>query len=285
MCIANIVIPHSAPPGYLRIQRSRGWVPLDLAEVWRFRDLLMTLAGRDIKLRYRQTALGVAWVVLQPLLAAGIFSFVFGKVANFPSDGVPYFLFSYAGLLAWNTFSNTLTKAGVCLVNNAPLVSKVYFPRMILPLSTAISTLLDFAVSLAMLAILMPIAHVAPTKTILLMPLLLLAVLVFAMGCGLYAAALTVGYRDVQYVLPVLLQFALYASPIAYSVSRVPERYLKWYMLNPLASMLEAFRWSILGRGTVHWGYFVYALVVSFGWLMLGGVVFKRMERKFADVI
>jgi lipopolysaccharide transport system permease protein len=279
------VPPIEVPRTILRIQRSHGWIPLNLFELWRFRDLLLTLAGRDIRLRYRQTALGVAWVVLQPLLAAGIFTFVFGKVASLSSDGIPYFLFSYAGLLAWNAFSNTITKAGLCLVTNAPLVSKVYFPRMILPLSTAVSSLLDFVVALGMLAVLMIANHWPLTPAILLMPLLLAAIMMLAIGCGLYIAALTVTYRDVQHILPVLLQFALYASPVAYSVSRVPKRYLGWYFFNPLSSLLEAFRWSILGKGQVHWSYVSYAVVLS-GFILLGGcVAFKRMERKFADVI
>src|SRR3954462_9916368 len=155
---------------YLKIRVRRGWAALQLSETWQFRDLLFSLAGRDLKLRYKQTALGVAWVVLQPLMAAGIFSFVFGKVAKLPSDGKPYFLFSYAGLLGWNLFSSTLTKTSGCLVGNAQLISKVFFPRLILPLSTVPSVLIDFAVALAMMAVLMLLYRVSPTPALLLLP-------------------------------------------------------------------------------------------------------------------
>lgn len=258
---------------------------LNLGEIWQYRDLLTTLAGRDVKLRYRQTALGAIWVILQPLLAAGIFSFVFGSVAKLSSDGVPYFLFSYAGLLAWNAFSSTLTKVSGCLLQNSQLVSKVYFPRLVLPLSTLFSTLVDFGVALGMMVVLMLLYHVVPGVGLLLLPVWLLLILLLATGVGLFASALMVSYRDVQYILPVVTQFLLYASPVAYAVSRVPAEYHTLYMLNPLASLLEGFRWSLLNRGTLDVSLVLYAAFVSVAVFVGGAYSFKRMERKFADVI
>jgi lipopolysaccharide transport system permease protein len=272
----------------IKIRPARPWGSLlNLAEVWEFRDLLLALATRDVKLRYRQTALGAAWVVVQPLIGAGIFSVVFGRVAKLPSDGVPYFLFSYAGLLAWTAFSSTLSKASGSMVGNANLISKIYFPRVILPLSTVFSTLIDFGVALVMMAVLMAVYHVTPHVGLLLMPVLLLLVLLLASGVGLIAAALAVSYRDIQYVLPVLTQFLLYGSPVAYGVSAVPAAVRPLYDLNPLAALLEAFRWSLLGTGggpglAARVGV---AAAVSVAVFLGGVVVFRRMERRFADVI
>lgn len=277
----------SGPRPLFTIRPSRGWASLNIGEAWHFRDLLFSLAGRDVRLRYRQTFLGAAWVVLQPLLAAGIFSFVFGKVARLSSNGLPYFLFSYAGLLAWNAFSTTLTKSSTCLIGNAQLISKVYFPRVILPFSTVPSALIDFAVALALLAVLMPAWGVAPGLGLLLLPLWLFLILLLAVGSGLITSALTVSYRDVQYILPVLTQFLLYASPVAYSVNQVPQSYRAAYFLNPLSALLEAFRRSLLGPagGELHWGYLAYSAALCIAVFVIGLYSFKRMERRFADVI
>ncbi len=276
---------HASPRPYLTIKPSAGWQAINLREIWQFRDLLTTLAQRDVKLRYRQTALGVLWVVLQPLLAAGIFSFVFGKVAKLPSDGLPYFIFSFAGLLAWNAFSSTLTKASGCLLQNANLVSKVYFPRLVLPLSTVFSSLIDFAVALVLMAVLMALYHIVPGVGLLLLPVWLALILMLAVGAGLYTSALTVTYRDVQYVLPVLVQFLLYASPIAYAVSAVPSHLRMVYFLNPLSGLFEAFRWSLLGTGHLAPGEVAYSAIVTVLVFLGGAFSFKKMERKFADVI
>lgn len=270
---------------HLVIRPSSGWAALDLKQIWLYRDLLMTLAGRDVKLRYRQTSLGVIWVILQPLIAAGIFSFVFGRVAKLPSDGVPYIVFSYAGLLAWNAFNSTLTKASGVLVANSGLISKVYFPRLVLPLSTVPSTLIDFGVALGMMAVLMVIYGIAPGIGILLLPLWLALILMIAVGFGLFTSALMVTYRDVQYVLPVMTQMLLYASPIAYAVSAVPENLRAYYFLNPLSGLLEAFRWSMIGRGELNWGYVTYFAIFAVVVFVGGAFAFKKMERKFADVI
>jgi lipopolysaccharide transport system permease protein len=282
------------PKPLLTIEPRPGWVPLNLREIWQFRDLLLSLAGRDIRLRYRQTALGVSWVVLQPLIAGGLFSLVFGVLAGMPSGALPYFVLSYTGVLAYNVFSNTLNKAGICLVGNAQLVSKVYFPRMVLPLSTALSTLLDFAVGLIVLAVMMAIyhSHIHIGAGLLLAPVMIAIILLMALGAGLWASALTVSYRDVQYVLPVLLQFVMYATPAGYMLSVVSEKaahhhphLFTLYMLNPLSSVIEAFRWACLGVGELHWGWIAYSAVFSLVLMLLGSIAFRRMERRFADVI
>jgi lipopolysaccharide transport system permease protein len=270
--------PLRLAPGHRNIAR-------ELGETWQARDLLFTFADRDLRLRYRQTALGVVWVVLQPLIAAGIFTFVFGTVAHLSSDGKPYLVFTFAALTGWNLFSGVLTRASSCLVGNANLVSRVYFPRLILPLSVIPAALVDFAVSLAMFAVLLVVYHVAPTAALLTLPFWLLLLGAGAFGAGLVAAALTVRYRDVQYVLPVMVQLLLYASPVAYAASRVPERWHTLYYMNPLVAVIEGLRWSMLGTdppaaSAVAWSALVAAVAIA-----AGIVVFRRMERGFADVI
>ena len=289
--------PATEPQPHLIIRPKSGWQALDLSQIWQFRDLLSTLAQRDVKLRYRQTALGAIWVILQPLLAAGIFSFVFGAVAGLPSGNVPFLVFSYAGLLCWNLFASTLTKASGVLVQNAHLVSKVYFPRLVLPLSTVYSSLVDFGVAAIVMAVLMAIYRVVPGWGLLLLPLWMALTLILAVGCGLYLSALMVSYRDVQYVVPVMMQFLLYASPVAYSVATVLNRVggklspetAKWatyaFLANPMSGLLEAFRWSLLGGQTPVWGAVVYAGLCSVAVFVGGAFAFKRMERRFADVI
>lgn len=270
---------------HLVIRPTSGLAALNLNEIWPYRDLLVTLAERDIKIRYKQTALGVIWVILQPLVAAGIFSFVFGSIANLPSDGVPYFLFAYAGMQGWTLFSNVLTRSSGCLVGNAHLVSKVYFPRFILPLSTLGAILLDFTVAMGMMAVLMIMYQVVPGWGLLLLPVWMGILISFAMGIGLWLAALMVQYRDVGYILPVAMQMLMYASPVAYASSAVPERYQSLFFLNPLAGILDAFRWSLLGVGTPRWDMLAVSAIVSVAVLFLGAFAFKKMERKFADTI
>ncbi len=273
------------PQPHLVIEPKAGWVALDIGEIWRFRDLLFTLAGRDLKLRYKQTALGVIWVIMQPLMGALIFAFVFGTVAKLPSGGVPYVVFSFAGLLGWNYFNGVLSKVGNCLVGNSHLISKVFFPRLVLPLSTIGSTLVDFAAAAGMMAVLMVFYRVAPSPLLLLFPLWMLLLTALALGVGLITAALAVSYRDIQYIVPVFTQFLLYASPVAYSVDAVPAR-VRWvYLLNPLTPPLEAMRSSLLGTTFPGTGSLAVAAAWSVGFLLVGLYSFKRMERSFADVI
>lgn len=274
----------------LALRPSSGWQAINVSQLWLYRDLLMTLAIRDVKLRYRQTALGAIWVVLQPLLGAGILSFVFNRIASVPTGKIPPFLFAFVGMLGFTVFSSTLTKASSSLVGNAQLVSKVFFPRLVLPLSTVLSTLVDFCVSLAMLIVLMVIFRITPTAQLLLLPVWLFLILLLSLGCGLIAAALTVSYRDVQYILPVAVNFLTFASPIAYAgsfvMSKLPANLQPTYFfLNPLASLLEAFRWSLLGAGEVNWGYVAYSSLFTVLLFAIGALAFKKMERNFADVI
>lgn len=271
------------------IRPSSRWAALKLGEVWQFRDLLLTLAARDVKLRYRQTAMGVAWVILQPLIAAGVFALVFTRLAGLPTGGVPPFIFTFAGMLAWNLFNNTLSKSGGALVGNTQLVSKVFFPRLILPLSTVFSTLLDFGVALCMMAVLMMAFHVVPGWGIVLLPVWTLLLLLLALGFGLAASAAMVKYRDVAFMMPVILNFLLYASPVGYEAG-VAHKLGHWsfvYFLNPLAPLLEAFRWSLLGpkAGGVHWNFVAYAAILSVIVFLAGAFHFKKSEREFADVI
>ena len=274
------------PKPLMTIKPSRSWLPVDPRELWVFRELLVRLTARDVTLRYRQTALGVAWVVLQPLLAAGILSFVFGSVAGLPAPaGIPYFVFSLAGMVAWNTFSQTTIRASGSLLANSQLVSKVYFPRLLLPLSSVGSTLVDTVVSFVLLAVLMAVNGVHPGWAVVLLPVWLLLLLAVALGVGLAAGALMVRYRDVQFVLPVAVQFLLFASPIAYTLASVPENARWLYDLNPLTGLLEGFRWSVLGMPRPSTALMAYAAAVSIATLVVGIGIFNRTERQFADVI
>jgi len=284
--------PPTAAKPLLTIRASSGWSALNLAEVWQFRDLVWTLAGRDIKLRYKQTALGVAWVIIQPLLAAGILTVVFGIVAQLGSRGsVPTFVLIYAGQLGWGLFVNTLTKASGSMVGNAHLVSKVYFPRLALPISTIFANLIDFGVALLLMIPMIAIWG-KPGTGIFMLPVCMVILLMLAIGIGLTFSALMVSYRDVQFVLPVMVQLFMYASPVMYELDWVRTRLAvnypvlaRLYMLNPLASLIETFRWSLLGQGDPDWKYLGYSAALAVVLFLWGAFTFKRMERKFADVV
>jgi lipopolysaccharide transport system permease protein len=280
------VQPETPSPRQVLIIRARSqWSLAEWVELWQFRDLLATLAARDVKLRYRQTALGVVWVILQPVMAAGIFTFVFGRIAKLTSEGIPYFLFSYAGLLGWNAFSSTLTKSGASLVGNAALISKVYFPRLILPLSGVLSTLLDFSIGLAFMVPLYWYYHVAPGWGVLLLPLWFLLTVTLASGLGILMSALTVTYRDVQYILPVFIQFLVYATAVGYSVAAAPAGYRAAIMANPLSTLMEGVRCSLLGTTAPPWPWIGYTVGCTLVLSLVAVLVFRQMEARFADVI
>jgi homopolymeric O-antigen transport system permease protein len=249
------------------------------------RDLIRVLAVRDITLRYRQTALGAIWVVLQPLLAAGLLSFVFGQIADLPTDGIPAFLFTYAGLLAWNAFSATLNRSTTSLTGSIALVSKIFFPRMVLPLAGTLSVLVDFCVSLCIVLVMMIARGFPPGAAIALLPVWLLFFLMLAQGIGSFIASIAVRYRDFGYITPFLVQLGLYASPVAYSVSAVPEKYLDLYYLNPVVGLLEAFRWSLFETPFPTAIHLAYSIVVTCIVFAVGLLTFQRRERFFADVI
>jgi lipopolysaccharide transport system permease protein len=256
-----------------------------LGDLWAFRDLLWSLADRDLRLRYRQTLLGVAWVALQPVLGALIFTFVFGIVAGLKSDGVPYFLFTFASLAGWGLFSGIVTRASGSLVQNSGLIAKVWFPRAVLPGSTIPAALVDFAVAGLVLLALMVWSGVPLRATLLFAPLWALALVTLALGIGLVGASLMVSYRDVQHILPVAMQLILYASPVAYAAANVPDRYRTLYYLNPLTPLLEGLRASVLGTPMPPMRAVGYAIAVALLAFGVGTLVFRRLERRFADVI
>lgn len=274
------------PKPRLTIVPRNKWLPANPRELWDFRTLLTRFGARDLTLRYRQTALGVTWVVLQPLLGAGVLSFVFGSVAKLKAPaGIPYFVFSLTGMVGWTVFSDVTTRASSVMVGNAPLVSKVYFPRLVLPLSSVLSTLVDVGVSLVLLGVVMTIYGVVPGAAIVLLPVWILLCTLLSLGIGMGAGALMVRYRDIQYILPIGVQFLLYASPVAYELSAVPASAQAIFKLNPLTGILEAMRWSILDVTRPSTGLIAYSTVVSLLLCVAGLALFTHMERQFADVI
>jgi lipopolysaccharide transport system permease protein len=264
-----------------------GSVPLRqyARDIWHHRDLIWILAQRDLTLRYRQTAMGAIWVVLQPLLSAGILSFVFGRVANLPTDGVPNYIFTYVGMLAFGAFGSGLSKASTSLTNNVALVSKIFFPRLVLPLAALGAIIVDFVVGFAVVVVLLFVNDLPPGPGLLLLPLWLGLMLMLAEGVGLLLGSFAARFRDFAYIAPFLLQLMLYASPVAYSVSAVPSQYLTVYYLNPLVALLEAFRWSVLGTPFPTAGHLAYAVACSVVVVAVGIVVFEKRERMLADVI
>jgi len=282
-------LPPLAPEPFLKIRPPSGWAALNLIDAWRFRDLMFALSSRDVKLRYKQTALGVIWVILQPLMGAGIFSFI-GRLGKMDTGGTPAFLYTFVGMLGWNLFSGTLTKTSGCLVGNSQLISKIFFPRLVLPLSAIPSVLIDFSVALGMLAVLMILYHVPPPVSLLLLPFAMAMLLMISLGVGLITAALTVSYRDVQYILPVLTNILMFGSPIFYTLDyvlkNISPKYHWLYLLNPLVAPLEAFKACLLADAK--WppiALLLYGIVMSFAVILIGAYSFKKMERKFADVI
>lgn len=265
------------PPGRLNLPK---W-----SELWEAREVAYRFGQRDVILRYRQTAVGVVWVLLQPLVAAGVFSIVFGNLAGLPTDGVPYFLFSYIGMLAWNFFNGLVSRASGSLLANQALVAKVFFPRMLVPISSVFAVLLDFLVALALGIVLLIVYQVNPGWGVLMMPVWLICLLLLSLGISLAASALMVKYRDVMYVIPWVLQIGLYATPIAYSLSAVPEGFRWLFYANPLAWIIELFRASMLGTAPSHGWLAPASIAISVFICALGVIVFQSREREFADLI
>jgi len=276
---------HVAPVPTVRIEASHGWSSLNLRELWEYRELLYVLTWRDIKVRYKQSALGAAWAVLQPLLTMIVFTIVFGRLANVPSDGIPYPVFMFAALLPWQLFTYALVQSGNSLVANQGLITKVYFPRLAIPVAAVLAGLVDFGVSFVVLLVLMVWYGIVPGVAVLTLPLFLVLAVGAALGIGLWLSALNVQYRDVRHLIPFLTQFWFFITPIAYSSSLLPERWRIWYALNPMTGVVEGFRWALLGKaGAVGLPMFVSAAVT--GVLLISGLwYFRRMERTFADVV
>ena len=277
------ISPSVAPP-ILVIRPPRKWVPVDLHELWEFRELITAFTWRDIKLRYKQTGLGIAWAVLQPLLTMVIFTVFFGGLAKIPSEGVPYPLFVLSALLPWTLFAEGLTRSTTSMVTNASIMTKVYFPRLVMPLSSIISPLVDFAVSFVVLLAMMVYFGFMPKVTILALPLFLALALATSLGVGLWLSALNVKYRDFQYTVPFIIQIWMFASPVVYAASLVPEPLRVWYGLNPMAGVIEGFRWALLGTGAPGGMVLVSAAMVVV-LLVSGMFYFRRMEQYYADIV
>lgn len=281
----------SAPPLKATLSRQRlviepthGWRALKLDEVWSYRDLLWLLAWRDVRVRYRQTVLGVGWAVLQPLVTILVFSLIFGRLAKVPSDGAPYPAFAFSGLLPWTLFSTALTRAASSLVGNAALLSKVYFPRLVLPLGSVLTCLVDFGVSLIILFAVLAWYHIVPGAAALLIPVFVAYAIVAAWAVGIWMAALNVRYRDVNFALPFLVQIGLFISPVVYSASLVPGPFRILYALNPMTLVIQGFRWGLLGDAAPP--PMMLISIPAIALILVSGVFyFRRTERFFADII
>jgi len=266
------------------IESSKSWAAVDFRGVWASRELLFFLTWRDLKVRYRQTALGVSWVVIQPLLTTLIFTVFLGNLVRVPSDGVPYVLFAYAGLLPWTFFSNAVSNSSSSLVGSSHLITKVYFPRLIIPAAAITGRLVDFAVAFVILAGMMIYFGTPVTISLLMLPVLVALLTLLALGLGMWTSALNVKYRDVGIALPVLLQLWLFVSPVAYPASLVPERWRWVYLLNPLAGIIEGFRAALFGRAFDPFALATSACV-AVALFVYSSFAFRRMERTFADVV
>lgn len=260
-------------------------VSLRLTELLEYHELIYFLIWRDIKVRYKQTVLGVVWVILQPFLTMVVFTLIFGRFAKVPSEGVPYPIFSFAALLPWQLFANAMSNASNSLVSNSNLVTKVYFPRLILPLSSVVGGLVDFLLAFLVLIGMMFYYGITPTSAVLTLPLFILLALATSLAVSLWLSALNVQYRDIRYTIPFLTQFWLFLTPIAYPTSLVPEQWRLIYGLNPMAGVVEGFRWALIGTSSLNW-YVITASVTIVIVLLVGGLIyFRRMEKTFADII
>jgi len=272
-------------PPYVLIRPSRGWVSLQLRDVWEYRELLYFLIWRDIKVRYKQTVLGASWAILQPFLTMVVFAVFFGHLAKVPSDDIPYPIFAYCALLPWQLFAHALIQSSNSLVMNERLIAKVYFPRLVIPISAVLAGLVDFGIAFVVLLGMMVYYGIVPTAAALTLPFFLVFAIATALAVGLWLSALNVQYRDVRHTIPFLTQFWLFATPIAYSSSLVPEKWRALYGLNPMAGVVEGFRWALLGK-TGSMGPLVVVSAVAVTILLMGGLIyFRRMEKTFADIV
>jgi len=280
-------LPASArsPKPTLRIRPTKGWAALNVGELWRYRDLLWILVNRDIKLLYKQTALGFGWAALQPLIGAIILAVIFGRVAGLPSDGAPYLLFVFCGLTAWTYFSQSMQRASTSLIRNSQLVSKVYFPRMLIPLANMLAVLVDFTVMMVMLFVFMGIYRFPATFRLMAIPGFLLLMILTATGMALWFSALSVKYRDCNYALPFFVQIWMYASPVVYPTSMVPAGWQTLFALNPAVGFIEGFRWAVLGHSALNLNTLLLTIFMSLLAFFSGAFFFRRIERSFADVI
>ena len=280
----NDMMSDTALPIY-EIGPTRGWRALRLGELWHARDLLYFLTLSSIKVRYKQTLLGASWAIIQPFFTMVVFSLFFGRLAGMPSDGIPYPIFSFAALVPWTFFANGLAQSSESVVRLANTVKRVYFPRLVIPLSSILSGLVDFAIAFVVLLAMMPWFGIAPTVHVVWLPAFLLLAIVTALGAGFFLAALNVEYRDVRYVVPFLIQCWMFATPIAYPSSLLPEPWRTVYGLNPMAGVIEGFRWALLGTGDAPGPMLAVSTVIAVLLLVAGTLYFRRVERNFADVV
>ena len=269
----------------IRIAPTKGWVALQLKELWAYRELLYFLVWRDVKVRYKQTALGAAWAVIQPVFTMIVFSLFFGRLGKIPSDGIPYPLFTLAALVPWTFFSQGLGQASNSLVGSSNLIKKVYFPRLSIPIASVCSGLIDLSIAFVVLLGMMAYYGVLPTIHVVWLPLLLLLTLVTSLGVSLWLSALNVQFRDVRHILPFLTQLWLFATPIAYPSSLLPEPWRTVYSLNPMVGVVEGFRWALLGTDTAPGPMIVVSALAALAILVSGTFYFRRLERSFADLI
>lgn len=266
------------------IESNKAWSTLDLRELWAFRELLYFLTWRDVKVRYKQTELGIAWAIIQPLFTMLVFTMFFGRLASVPSDNIPYPIFAYAGLLAWTFFANAITSSGNSLVGSAHLITKVYFPRMIIPAAAIAAGLVDFAIAFIILVLLMVYYGVLVTWNILMFPVVVLLTTLFALGMGMWLSALNVKYRDVRFALPFLVQLWMFVSPVIYPSSFLPAR-LRWLLsLNPMTGIIEGYRSSLFGR-PFNWIALAASAAITLIMLIYSSYSFRRMEKSFADIV
>lgn len=269
----------------IRIEPSRGWISLKLHELWEYRELLYFLAWRDIKVRYKQTALGAAWAIIQPFFTMIVFSIFFGRLAGIPSDGVPYPIFSFAALVPWTFFANSLTQSSNSLVSSANLIQKVYFPRLAVPIATVFSGLVDFFLAFFMLLAMMLYYGLVPTLNVIWLPAFFILALVTSLGVGLWLSALNVRFRDIRYIVPFLVQFWMFSSPIAYPSSLLSEPWRTLYGLNPMVGVIEGFRWGLLGTSSAPGGIIAVSSLMAIAIAVGGAFYFRRVEKTFADIV
>jgi len=281
----NELVVTRTEPVLTVIQPSSGWSALQLRDLWLHRELIFFMTWRDLKVRYKQTLLGAGWAILQPFLTMVVFSIFFGRLAGVPSDDVPYPIFSFTGLIPWTLFSKALQDASRSLVASSHMITKIYFPRMILPLSSVLAGVVDFLIAFAVLLGMMVYYSIYPTSQVWTLPLFLLLALVTAVGVGLWLSALNVIYRDVGYILPFLTQVWLFLTPIAYPTSIVPQQWQALYAVNPMTGVVEGFRWALLGTGQPPGMMTAVSALVAVVLLVSGMFYFRRMERRFADMV
>ncbi len=273
------------PLPHFRVQPSHGWVTLNLGELKSYRQLLYFLMWRDVKVRYRQTVLGAAWAIIQPLTAMVIFSLFFGRLAGVPSDGIPYPIFSYAALVPWTFFANGVTQGSGSLVVGADMLRKIFFPRLVMPAASVLAGLLDFALAFTVLILMMLGFGILPTKSVVWLPAILILLIVTALGVTIWLSALNVQFRDVKYVVPFLVQAWLFVTPVVYPSSLLPEPWKTLYGLNPMVGVVEGFRWALLGSGAPALPAILVSSFVAMFLLVSGTFYFRRMEMTFADFV